>query len=424
MSEQTPHFVLPQPEVPWWRARARALRRALIRRRLERAPLDRKKALNSQLNWREFWHGAVTLDSYPRIVQVGTNWTCNLRCAFCRLTMPWTRDEIRKKPAAELQLSPKVFEVVKRLLPYAEMMTLTPLGEPLQWSGLGDMLDYHARAGSHNLALTSNGMLLDDRMAERLVRGQLSALYLSVDSSDPEVYASMRVGGELRRVEEGIRRVAAWKERLRSPWPALTINATFMERNIGQLPSMVAWAKALGCEALSVQLMEMENPELEAEFLGRHPAAAHAALAEALREGERLGFRVLPHPALTSLIQAAEEGRNVAAHQYTAASPLMPEELKQSAERGGRSAEKEGGAEGGEGAKALVEKCFYPWYNLLIDTDGEARPCCWADVSWGNLNRSEFGEIWNSPKARGMRQAFLKNSIPAACQKRHCRVDL
>ena len=70
---------------------------------------------------------------------------------------------------------------------------------------------------------------------------------------------------------------AAWKEKLRSPWPRITINATFLSRNLGQMASMVEWARGLGAEALSVQLLDIENRELEAEFLGRHPAAARQA---------------------------------------------------------------------------------------------------------------------------------------------------
>lgn len=432
-------FVNPDPNAPLWRRQARWLRRRLIRQRMIWAPTSRRKEWNSALNWREFWHGQTRLDSFPRVIQVGTNWTCNLRCAFCRLTMPWTREEMHKRPSRELQLSEHVVETIKRLLPYAEMMTLTPLGEPLLWGGLKDLLEYHARLGSHNLALTSNGMLLDDAMAERLVRGQLSRLFLSIDSNDPGVYASMRVGGNLRAVEAGIQRVNLWKKRLNVPWPALTLNATFMARNIGQLPSMVAWAKLLGFEEISVQLMEMENPELEPEFLGHHPDLAREGLERALERGREIGFRVVPHPALLSLIAAAGAGRNVADHQYQATSPIMPEAVRQAALAGAHDDATPDPARSDEmladplvqcaippkvPGKVLVEKCAFPWYNLLIDTDGDVRPCCWADVSWGNLNKLSFEEIWNSSKAQAMRRLFLRNVTPRSCRKKHCRVDL
>jgi hypothetical protein len=75
-------------------------------------------------------------------------------------------------------------------------------------------------------------------------------------------------------------------------------------------------------------------------------------------------------------------------------------------------------------SKHLTEKCHYPWYMLLIDTDGDSRPCCWAGSSYGNLNQLSLEEIWNGPTTEQMRVDFLNNHIPLGCQGKHCRVDL
>lgn len=72
----------------------------------------------------------------------------------------------------------------------------------------------------------------------------------------------------------------------------------------------------------------------------------------------------------------------------------------------------------------LTEKCHYPWYFLLIDTDGDSRPCCWAGSRYGNLNEQTLEGIWNGPANVQMRQDFLNNHIPKGCQDKHCRVDL
>ena len=485
MNDPFTPFTLPRPDAPNWRHAARSARRALIRHRRDKAAGEERKRWNSQLNWREFWHGRTELESFPRVVQVGTNWTCNLKCSFCRLTMPWTQDQLKQLPGRQLQISDKVEAIVEKLLPYAEMMTLTPLGEPLMWRGLKDFLEIHQKLGSRNLALTTNGMLLKDATAEMLVRGELSQMYLSCDSNDPTVYAGMRVGGDLKIVEEGMRRVVAWKKKLGVPWPYLTLNSTFMLRNIPQLPSMVAWAQELGFDQISVQLMEIENPEHEPEFLGYHPQLARRFVTEALEIGRKIGMTVRPHLAMRNLISAALEGHVVQEHGYTASAPNMPEEFKLlryeeaarvgAAQAAAAQAREEGGCatcacsagesksvsaaigagHGGSGSygnvegslpdevpaeftagsenletildmrgKTLVEKCHYPWYNLLIDTDGDARPCCWADLSFGNLNQLDFNEIWNGEKAKKMREDFLANHIPDSCRGKHCRVDL
>jgi MoaA/NifB/PqqE/SkfB family radical SAM enzyme len=143
-------------------------------------------------------------------------------------------------------------------------------------------------------------------------------------------------------------------------------------------------------------------------------------------------MRVKPHLALKNLISAASIGHDVEHHDFKAASPRLPEARKQ------YKATDVHGFNGtdvpfdGESLdptldmrdKTLVEKCHYPWYFLLIDTDGDVRPCCWAVTSWGNLNKLSFEEVWNGEGARTMRQRFINNDIPESCRGRHCRVDL
>lgn len=448
MNDPFAPFTKPTPQASWLRTQARTLRRASIRRRRDGASGEDVKLWNGRLNWREFWHGRTALESFPRTVQVGTNWTCNLKCSFCRLTMPWTQDELKKLPGRALQISDHVEAVIERLLPHAEMMTLTPLGEPLMWRGFKDFLEIHRRLGCRNLAFTTNAQLMRDEMAERIVRSEVSQIFISCDSNDPEIYAGMRVGGDLKSLEEGAGRLVAWKKKLGVPWPEITLCATFMRRNIPQLPSMVRWAQALGVDELNIQLMEIENPAHESEFLGRHPDLTRRMVTEALTVGREIGFRVRPHLAVRNLISASAEGHDVVSHEFGGAAPNMPDKYKQDIEAINAGTETYGNLEGeapaelqspesgsaGELAgldsmldmrgKTLVEKCHYPWYNMMIDTDGDVRACCWVGSSWGNLDHEDFDAVWNGARAVGMRKSFLADNIPEGCLKKHCRVDL
>jgi radical SAM protein with 4Fe4S-binding SPASM domain len=40
-------------------------------------------------------------------------------------------------------------------------------------------------------------------------------------------------------------------------------------------------------------------------------------------------------------------------------------------------------------------KCFWPWLTIFIDHDGSVYPCDQSDISYGNLLRQEFKEVWN-----------------------------
>ncbi|MBX7246415.1 MAG: radical SAM protein [Candidatus Sumerlaeaceae bacterium] len=405
------------------REAARWGKRQHLRWRLDRASGERVKWANSDLNWREFWHKKTQLESYPRLLQVATNWTCNLKCNFCRLTLDETQDTLKQLPKNELEISPRVFETVMELMPFPETITLTPLGEPLLYTKLGRILERHREIGSRNLAMTTNANLINDDRARMIVEGGVNHLFVSIDSSDPEIYASMRVLGQLDKVEAALERINRWKDRLNSPRPTMTLASTFMERNVRQMPDLVDFAVKHKFQTYSVQLMEMENHDLDAEFLGHHVPLARDMVLETLRRAEGKPVDVRIHLAMRNLLTQALS---------------LPERKKLSAFGEGEADNFWNGAEpdcvhgSPEGdlqslsthGAHLTEKCHYPWYFMLIDTDGDVRPCCWASNSFGNLNNYSFEDMWNGEHAITMREDFLRNHIPKSCQGKHCRVDL
>lgn len=394
------------------REAVRSFKRRRLEQALEAATGPDVKGANAMLNWREYWHGRTTLTSRPRLVQVGTNWTCNLKCNFCRLTLPSTQRELKAKPPRELQISDRVFDEVMRILPYPELITLTPLGEPLLYSRFGEVLEAHRRANSRNLAMTTNANLINDDRARLIVEGGMVHLFVSVDAVDAEIYGGMRVRGEIEKVEAALDAINRWKSKLNSATPTMTLASTFMERNVDEMPKLYEFAVKHRFKDMNIQLMETENEELESEFLGHHIEKAQRAVLATLRLAQgrpveakvHLAFRNLLTKGLSlpdaKLLHAASDG--------TAGTDLAEAQLTKLSTRG----------------KRLTEKCHYPWYFALIDTDGDVRPCCWTGITFGNLNQLDWQDIWNGETATKMRADFLRNHIPKGCQDKHCRVDL
>jgi MoaA/NifB/PqqE/SkfB family radical SAM enzyme len=356
------------------------------------APLGRKKLYNARLNWREFWHGRVSLHSFPLHIQVGTNLTCNLRCIFCRRQAPQERARLAALPPEQREMSPRLIDELFRLIPYAEIVNLTPYGEPLLFSRLPDLLARYKQLGTSNLALTTNGLLLNEEMARLIVSSGVFILFLSIDSCDPEVYAGMRVGSDLGKVEEGIERVNRWKAQLQSEFPRLILASTFMRRNIEQLPGMVDFAARHNIEEISVQLMEMETPEIVSESLEPYRDLARQMLLHAEDKARTKKVRLNLHLALRNLLGAGGSRR------------FDPEPQQAQCAR-------------------LIDLCRFPWYFIYIDTNGDVRPCCYASICWGNLARQDFQSIWNGTAALAMRRAFLDNILPEYCRGKHCRID-
>ena len=48
--------------------------------------------------------------------------------------------------------------------------------------------------------------------------------------------------------------------------------------------------------------------------------------------------------------------------------------------------------------------CPYPWTALqVMNTDGDAYPCCWSHTSIGNIKKQQAHEVWSSPEAQRFR---------------------
>jgi len=377
---------------------------------------------NSDLNWREFWHHQTVLKSRPRLIQVGTNWTCNLKCNFCRLTLDSTQATLKALPPRELEISPRVLEEVMALMPYPEIMTLTPLGEPMLYSKFGLLLEHHRKIGSQNLAMTTNANLITDDRARMLVEGGMSHMFVSVDSSDAEIYAGMRVRGDLAKVESALEAINRWKDKLNSKSPTMTLASTFMERNVRQMPDLLDFAIRHRFQSYSIQLMETENKDLSGEFLGNHIKLAKEMILETIRRGRDQNIDIRVGLAFRNLLTASlshDEWVALSAVTEGGSGELVAADAKSME----TARTKNFGAISTKG-KTLIQKCHYPWYFMLIDTDGDCRPCCWTGMTFGNLNKLPYQEIWNGERPVKMRQDFLNNHIPKACQGKYCRVDM
>lgn len=67
--------------------------------------------------------------------------------------------------------------------------------------------------------------------------------------------------------------------------------------------------------------------------------------------------------------------------------------------------------------------CDVPWLgNALVLSDGRVLYCCYSEVAIGNVNEQTFGEIWNGPVIRKIRQGLAQQTIPTECATPSCPV--
>jgi GTP 3',8-cyclase len=144
----------------------------------------------------------VATDAFGRRIdylRISVTDRCNLRCVYCMPEegVPWREpDEIL------------TFEEIERFAAAAVADGISKIrltgGEPLVRKGIVDhVARLRAITGLDAIALTTNGILLP-RMADDLAAAGLSRVNISLDSLDPDVYASITRGGRLESALAGI----------------------------------------------------------------------------------------------------------------------------------------------------------------------------------------------------------------------------
>src|SRR6476660_1103964 len=165
------------------------------------------RAVNrARLLW-GYLRGKAKLDGLPVEYIVETTAKCNLYCPMCPR-------ETHKQPKEDM--ADEIFErLVTGAGESAEHMMLIGLGEPLLDPKIFDRVEYCAK---HNIStlLSTNGTLLDETSAEKLLNGPLEHITLSFDGSTKESFEYYRKGARFERVRDNFIRFARLKHERKS----------------------------------------------------------------------------------------------------------------------------------------------------------------------------------------------------------------
>ncbi len=198
---------------------------------------------------------------------------CNFRCTYC---MPL--DEYDWIARNEILSYEEIARLARIFAGQGVRKLRLTGGEPLVRQDLDRLAAMLARIeGIEDICLTTNGALLAGR-ARALREAGVNRVTVSIDSVNPETFAKMTQRAELQPVLEGI---AAAREAGFAP---IKLN-TVIERGVNEreIPELVAFARANGCEIRFIEYMDVGNANRwtseklvpKSEILARI-AAAHA----------------------------------------------------------------------------------------------------------------------------------------------------
>lgn len=142
----------------------------------------------------EFGFRSEAASQFPQMVVCGMSFVCNARCIHC----PNAATDFKATLKGKDRIMPwEVFRKVADQCAEHEhtLVRLSSAGEILTHPEAIEMIEYLMdKKKDKNVALTTNGALLDSEKAQRLLKSGIRSIEISVDAADKETYEQIREG--------------------------------------------------------------------------------------------------------------------------------------------------------------------------------------------------------------------------------------
>lgn len=323
---------------------------------------DPAKGANTLLNDIEKITRPSCPKSNPQLLNIAITDMCNLGCEHC----PRTYDD-----SIDLdQLEPEtVKDMIDEVSPEtAKIQVSAGLGEPLLYDGIFDVIEY---AKKHNMRvrMMSNGTVLDEEKANRLLDLDIDHLAISFDGATPETYEKIRKGADFENVVSNVDQFCTIRDNHENTVQTQLSPVLFVGENLEELPRFIELASEMGIHHVGFNDL-IPSPEMENISTKNLDTATEQELQ---RVEEIFGeTRKLATELNVSLKLPVDEDQN---------------------------------------------PCNEPWHMLTVTTKGKVRPCCtgpWG-THVGDLVEDGVDDIWRGDAFIKWREQMLSDNPQQAC---------
>ncbi len=289
----------------------------------------------------------------PRVLAWEVTQRCNLNCIHCRASAG------DSAPEGELSLS-EYKELIDDVAGFASPIIILTGGEPLLRDDIYDIASY-AVSSDLRTAVSTNGTLIDEDVAQKLLAAGVSTCSISLDGSTAAVHDDFRqqpgafsasVSGMKILQEAGIK---------------VQVNTSLTRRNTHDLDNIYRLVKELGAHAWHLFMLVPT---------GRGTADAELISAE---DYERI------------LNYIYEKNRDDDMEIKPTCAPQYYRILRQRAKEEGIAVDVEH-----FGLNARTRGCLAGMGFGFVSYKGDVYPCGYFPVRAGNIRERSFKEIWES----------------------------
>lgn len=171
--------------------------------------------------YRQAWQDTpahFVVRDFPLHLDIEVTSRCNLRCTFCD-KLPLLSKE---------QMGDMDFHLYRKILDegaegHLWAIKLSYRGEPLLHPRLADMVAYAKARGVLDVYFNTNGMLLTESMAHRLIDAGLDRISISMEGTDPQAFERERRGAKFHQILQHIDRLIELRRQRNCDHPKVRI---------------------------------------------------------------------------------------------------------------------------------------------------------------------------------------------------------
>jgi len=212
---------------------------------MNRDEMNKLSLVIEEKKWKEYrkkYDEAANLKllDFPIQIDFELNSSCNLKCPMCPISA--------ESPKGKGKSTWFDFELYKKIIDYSYLqgtraIKLNYVNEPLIRKDIIQFIEYAKKVGILDIYLSTNGMLLNEKMSNELIDSGLTRIQISIDAVSEDTYQKVRPGGKLKTVISNLNNFIRLKKQKNKLTPLTRVNFVKTSLNENELDQFISYWK-------------------------------------------------------------------------------------------------------------------------------------------------------------------------------------
>jgi len=306
--------------------------------------------------------------------------SCNLKCIFC-----WKRKQ--KNPTKKELSEAKLLQIVREAAKIGvREWIVSGGGEPLMRKEITLKVLKEIKKNKMWGLLTTNGTLLEEKDAEKLVKMGWDQVQFSIDGPDKKTNDFLRPPNSFERIIKAVKILRKVRDFANSHKPYIGFNTILNKMNFDKMDEMVKLASEVGAELVFFEPIYPGYSSVDLSI----PKNGKKELIKSVKRCEKV---------------ARSFGINTNAKEFLEVQLADKSDLRRKILK---EVEKIDGFIGAP--------CFRPWYLMGIKASGFAGCCSTFEIG-EFIQGKHLSEVWFGKTFNELRKEMLNKQIPDYCSK-------